>query len=674
MNAEKSKKFTLTEFLKLASILYAVFQLPAVSGRLSLAIVFLVILTAFLIASIWNEMLKRIQVFILFEVACAFAAVLLTGYLKSPFMPVLLTTFLSASIYSNLVMTSISGILIVLIANLHVFQEARNLLLPANFLAFAIFSLGILNNYTSRPNKSDEKELPIEPSGYEGELERIRDLIEFQKKIKNSPSFRDLYSTFLDFIYEIGFSEFLIYFNQTETFYMSYISSGDVQVRDITKDIDFEPRNPPEIVFYNSKEFQKISSLPEITVYLPEKDLEDLDYTTLKLASDLFAHRAAELYLSEAEKQLLSRLSTLYDTSRQITKEIELLPLMETAAEAVKKMTGMQKSIICLCDKPEKIEEYFYDKNSTIIKGILTEHPEKIWASGFFRAASDALTNRKPVLATFSEFSLNLLCVPIVFQNRTFGIVAGITSLPREEAKKDLKTMEVIAALLGSAKANTELLKRRESVIINLERDRIAKDMHDNLIQPLFSMLLMIEVASKKIKDDPDKATEILQELRERMQQSIQEARETIISLYPKSLSEEGLLSALENLISEMRNTERNLKLEADSLPSSIPIEVENAILRIVQEACSNAIRHGNAKNIIVKIGSDSEKIFLSITDDGSGFDVSEIKKHLSPSEHMGITSIMSRVKSLGGEIDIESVPSKGTQVRVILPVNQEKD
>lgn len=674
MKKEKSNKLTVAEFFKLFSLLYAAFQLPTLSGKLSQAIIFLVILTAFLIATIWDERLRRNPIFIIFETITASLAIVLTGYLKSAFLPFLLATFISASINSNLLTTFVTGIFIVLIANLHLLREAKNLLLPANFLAFTFFTLGLFNNYTNRTVKSTRKTSAAESTEHLVETEKVRDLIEFQKNIKNSSSFRDLYLAFLNFISSFDLNEFLIYFNQTETFYFSTLKEGEAKTEDITKNIDFEPRNPPELISYDNKEFQKISSLPEITIYLSEKDLEDLDYTTLKLASDLFAHRAAELYLSEAEKQLLSRLSTLYDTSKQVTKDIQLYPIMESAAEAVKKMTGMQKSIICLCEKPEKIEESFYDKNLTIIKGILTEHPEKIWVTGFFRAAKDALINKKPVLASFSEFSLNLLCVPIIFQNRVFGIVGGITSLPKEDAKKDLKTMEVIAALIGSAKANAELLKRRESFVINLERDRIAKDMHDNLIQSLFSILLLIEVASKNIKEDPDKASEVLNELKERIQQSIRDTREMIISLYPKSLSEEGLISALEGIIFELRTSERNIVLDADSLPTSIPIEVENAILRIVQEACSNAIRHGNAKNIKIKIYSDEDNIHLTIIDDGAGFDTSEINKYLTSPEHMGISSIVSRVNSLGGKIDFESIPSKGTKVKVVLPVNQNKD
>lgn len=591
--------------------------------------------------------------------------------LMLPFL--LFNTALNASIFPVL-LTSIVFIFAINISIL--FDDSvRSLFFTINSLGLTV-ALGSLFLSRSKsttipstmPPESQEKEKA--KSTIQEETRKTYDpdaLIKFHTRIRRSSTLEEVFEVLVNFLSEeTGIDQIVVYFDSIETFYHFKLISHQLVSTNITSNIDYELRNPPDTFQYEDTVFYQITKLPEGIIYLPEILLSDEQQPYIKLACDLAAYRAIELNLKESEKQLLNRFNSIYSTSKKISTVQDLRPIIESAAEAVKTMTGMQKSIVCLCSSPDEIEVAFNDKTKTIVKGIMEEHPEKMWAKTFLKISENALEIEKPVLATFSESKLTMLCIPIIYQNKKYGVLAGITSLNKEEARKDLKTMEIISSMIASALNNLEIIRKREEYAVTIERDRIAREMHDNLIQTLFSLLLAIETISRRSDITKESLQEEINEIKLRLQKAIQETRESIMSLYPKALSEHGLLSTINRYLTNYQ--EVRFSLESDAIPENLSLNVENAILRIIQESVSNAVRHGKATEIDIALKSQDNSIYLRISDNGSGFDASEVDKIINSGEHFGFNSMFERVKEFNGEINITSKPGHGTVIEVIFP------
>ncbi|MCX7832024.1 MAG: histidine kinase [Actinobacteria bacterium] len=651
------------DYLRFASIIYAIIFLP--NSRYLLAhIIFIIILLTYSIARIWYYYLKTKWHFTFLEFGISFISVLLTGNILSPFLPYVLSVIISKPktiSISFLFLLSMFGLLNYgALTN----NATRPFLITLNVFLVFFASLLLMSNRKTRE----------EISAYESDESQnnvIDFLIKFHQEIKATITYDDLYMKAMSFFKKYGIESIVLYFYSKEVFEKIESKNGNTVSSNITENITFEPRNPPEILKVNGIIYSQISKLPEIICYIPENDFDEVSSVAIKLGADLISHRIAEIYLSESEKQFINRFTALYTTSQKISSKLEKKEALEIAANAVKQMTGMQKSIVMIVEDANSIEQSFFDPERTVVKGIMEEHPEKIWQKGFFKAAFDCLSNQKPVLASFGNFGITLLSIPIIYQGRVFGVLAGITSLGKAEAKRDLKTMEVIASILSLYLVNTELLKKREELAISQERDRIAKEMHDNLIQSLFSILLLLEVSLKEIESKPESAPEKLITIKERIQSLIKETREMILKLYPQSLTDEGFRSTLERILSNFSGVRINLDL--DSLPEGTPLSVENALLRITQEAVSNAVRHSRAENINISLKNIEGELILNIKDDGIGFDPSLINKYLDSKEHFGLSSIVERAKSLGGQAEFDTKPNQGVSITVRIPVNDGK-
>lgn len=656
---EMKDSFDLEDLLRIALLVLGVFLAPGLPS-LGIYFVFLVVLLTVAFARIWKPELKNSIPFLFGEYFASILAVLTTGALYSPFFPYVLAVGYDFLRIKSLVPRLFGFLSVLIVVNYFLYTQSqlRPLLFALNFLLVLLF-------LASR-SQTDDKAVERKAQSLNSENSVIGLLSEFQKKVKSTIDTRDVYKNYLNALKEYGINEFIVYYFSLETFYRATLQNGSLKVEDISKKIDFEPRNPPDILSYDSQTFSEISKLTEVVLYLPEKDFSEIDFLSIRLISELASHRIAELYLSENEKQLISRFAALYDTSQKITGNVEAVEALEIAATAIKQMTGMQKSVIVLAEKPEEVEKFFFDPYKCVVKGRMDEHPEKIWQKGFFKAASECLTNLKAAIGSFENFGITLLCLPIHRKGKTYGVIAGITSLSKAEAKRDLKIMEVIASILALYLTNIELIRNREEKAVAEERDRIAKEMHDNLIQSLFSILLLVEALSKEIRNHPEKTEEILKTVRTRMQQLIKETREMIIELYPRAVSESDLRDSLSRIISSYSNVE--FSLDFDPQIKKLSIAKENALLRIIQEAVSNAIKHGKATRITIRLRSSSNHLELTVSDNGTGFEPARIEEFMNSKEHFGLSSIISRATSLGGTARIDTEPGKGTRVFVQIP------
>jgi len=213
-----------------------------------------------------------------------------------------------------------------------------------------------------------------------------------------------------------------------------------------------------------------------------------------------------------------------------------------------------------------------------------------------------------------------------------------------------------------------EALLARSLEASNVERRRIAGDLHDGVVQRLagtsFALSAAAERSGRNGDDDPTRA---LRQGAVETRQGIRELRSLLVEIYPPSLEKAGLEAALADLLAPVSGRGVEVRLDVDS-PLDLPPEVESLFFRIAQEAIRNIVAHADAELVEVEVAVDGDRANLRVADDGRGFRVDEVAD--TPEEgHLGLRIIEEVAAGAGATVEIESSPGDGTRLSVEAPV-----
>jgi two-component system NarL family sensor kinase len=205
--------------------------------------------------------------------------------------------------------------------------------------------------------------------------------------------------------------------------------------------------------------------------------------------------------------------------------------------------------------------------------------------------------------------------------------------------------------------------KRAEAASILEERNRMAREIHDTLAQAFTGILAQVGAAKQVLTDDVEATQAHLDLIKELARTGLVEARRSVVALRPQLLEEGSFQSALHRLVAQLRTAALDTTLydEIEGAAYSLPAEVESNLLRIGQEALTNAIRHANADEIRVKLIYDRDRFCLCVKDNGQGFGVGSIPS----SEGFGLLGMSERAERIGAQLKIQSQPGQGTEIIV---------
>ena len=215
------------------------------------------------------------------------------------------------------------------------------------------------------------------------------------------------------------------------------------------------------------------------------------------------------------------------------------------------------------------------------------------------------------------------------------------------------------------------LLEKKVLTTVGRERYKIGQSLHDDLGQHLVGIEAMCSLLLKRLKNQNSPDVKFTEEIHELLIEAHEKARVTARNLCPVRLEENGLSIAITDLILK---TEKMFGINCTFHNHNMHIKIYNSqvainIYYIVQEAINNSVKHGNVKNIIITYSSNEDNIYLSIDDDGDGFNVSQIN-----SPGIGLELMKYRARAIGGSLNISSKPGKGTEISLKLPrINNKK-
>ena len=253
------------------------------------------------------------------------------------------------------------------------------------------------------------------------------------------------------------------------------------------------------------------------------------------------------------------------------------------------------------------------------------------------------------------------LTVPIMIKGKVFGVLDVQSEQMNAFDKADLEMIQSLANQAAVALENARLFENAQQLAVIEERTRLARDLHDSAKQKAFAALAQLGTAIGLIKRNPKDVTPHLIEAESLVHDVLQELTILIQEMHPFSLKERGLATLLREYIFDWTNrTNIEVDLEIDG-ERHLPLDVEQVIYRIVQEALANVSRHSQAHKVKVSLAYMDDSVNLSVRDDGCGFDPQ--KTHMG----LGLRSMRERAEKLRGKLQIESAVGKGTCVYLSL-------
>lgn len=203
------------------------------------------------------------------------------------------------------------------------------------------------------------------------------------------------------------------------------------------------------------------------------------------------------------------------------------------------------------------------------------------------------------------------------------------------------------------------------------ERQRIARELHDDTAQRLAALLLLLKLAGQA--EETQERERRLERVREELAQVADGVRRIARGLRPPALDEAGLGTALDALVRSLRGTAGiDIRLSAERTVERLDSDAELAVYRIAQEALSNALRHSGASRVDVSFETDGRSVRIGVADDGCGFRVDRLEGHDGDSGRgLGLVGMRERARNAGGTLKIESTPGEGTRVSVELPIRR---
>jgi signal transduction histidine kinase len=277
-----------------------------------------------------------------------------------------------------------------------------------------------------------------------------------------------------------------------------------------------------------------------------------------------------------------------------------------------------------------------------------------------------------------SEESVTALLVPLLYRGQSLGVLVALDPLGRDTGFSDedeqvlLSFSASAATAVATAQSVAEDRTRDSIAATERERGRWARELHDESLQSLAGLRVLLSAARRSSPEDSDK---LLAQGIEQVDSAIAEMRRLIADLRPTTLDELGLGAALEALAERLStgnvidvDVSIDLDFHAGRTDRRLVSEIEDAIFRLVQEALNNAARHGGAERARVEVSENEDSLRVRVSDAGCGFDPGV------RAGGFGLIGMRERVTIAGGTLDLHSAPGEGTTITAVLPARYREE
>jgi len=438
-------------------------------------------------------------------------------------------------------------------------------------------------------------------------------------------------------------------------------------IADDSRSVGFPPHHPPMRTFLGVPIV--LRGVAYGNLYLTEKaggaefTPEDEEVTQLLAAQAAVAIENARLY--ESSTRWLRQLEGLSEIGAALASEVELEPLLDLVARRMRELVEARLVLIALPDGQgalavtaaaggDDLVGMTFDPLGSKVGHVLHRgHTERVDAVVDDPEVDQRIARRLAITSA--------IYLPLTVRGTPIGVVAVHDKLGADTRfdEGDVRLAESLVARAAIAVDLSERVSRdalrRVVDAQELERSRLARELHDETGQALTSILLGLKHLDDVV--ETDEAREATASIRELVASTLQDVRRLAVELRPSALDDFGLVTALERLASNLsEQSELVVDLEARLGERRLPPEAETALYRIVQEALTNVVKHADARRVSITLVRKDASAVVVVEDDGQGFDPASARAGA-----LGFAGMRERVELIGGRLTVESAPGAGT-------------
>ena len=282
--------------------------------------------------------------------------------------------------------------------------------------------------------------------------------------------------------------------------------------------------------------------------------------------------------------------------------------------------------------------------------------------TGHFRAAASQDTIALEPIPESGNDEITILAAG-------FNSLAGRLRQLQESLEEQVRQRTEELSLANEHLRREQKLLKQSLRMHDRERQVIAYEIHDGLAQQLVGAEMALQLAGQALSSDAEQTNASYKTGMLMLSRCISEARRLINGVRPPLLDEEGIVTAIQNLLAEDVNGYAEPEFHHPATIDRMEPVLENAVYRVVQEAVTNARQHSGSDKIRVTLALREERLYVEVQDWGCGFDPKQKK-----GKAMGLRGIKKRAKLLGGQATVESEPGQGTRIIVNLPLTPPED
>ncbi len=364
-------------------------------------------------------------------------------------------------------------------------------------------------------------------------------------------------------------------------------------------------------------------------------------------------------------------IQALYEADERILRNVSLNQVFQTLVDVAVDMLNADRSVVFAWDEKqtkvmprvshgfsaETLKVMEFAKGEGIVGEVLTTGKTVI-------TRQIEPNNFRPGLraAIIAEGIRSFVHLPIIVDHKVVGVFNVSFTRPNLIGDDTTRLFSALTHRAAISIANMELFEQTKDLAVMEERNRLARDLHDSAKQKAFAALAQLGTARGILNGHTNSATLHLGEAENLITDVIQELTFLVQEIYPIALQEKGLVATLREHIFEWENRNDIPVHLITHNGQHLPLEVEQALYRITQEALANVARHSHARRVDVSLLYSGDSVQLSVADDGCGFDTN-VKRG------MGLRSIRERVGSIHGTVQVQSAPGHGTRLIVQVPI-----
>jgi two-component system, NarL family, sensor histidine kinase DevS len=445
---------------------------------------------------------------------------------------------------------------------------------------------------------------------------------------------------------------------------------------DDPRSVGFPPNHPPMRTFLGVP--VHLRGVAYGNLYLTEKasgeDFTDEDQELVELLASQAAVAIENARLYEAATGWSKQLESLNEVGNALATETDLDRLLDLVVRRLRELLDARLVTVLLPSGDDGLRFAAVAGDRTELAGTTitrsTSKSGRVLERGRSERADSVLDDPDVDHEAMRLIGARSgLWVPLLVRGRAIGVLAAHDKLGSDVrfTDTDLRLAETFGARAALAVDLSERIAqdsfRRVVEAQELERRRLARELHDETGQALTSILLGLKTLEEQLADTASRAA--AEELRELVVSTLQDVRRLAVELRPSALDDFGLVAALERLTASFtEQTGISVDFQTALADERLPEEVETALYRIVQESLTNVVKHARARRVSILLARKGGTVKAVVEDDGQGFDEAR-----QAGDGYGLVGMRERLALLGGRLEVESGRDAGTTIAAEVPV-----